>query len=73
MHESISHSVLFDSVRPHGLYPSWLISPRTPPGKNTGVGSHALLQDIFSTQGSNLSLLHCRRILYHLSHQGSPS
>ena len=28
---------------------------------------------IFSTQGSNLGLLHCRQILYHLSHQGSPS
>ena len=42
------------------------------PGKNTGVGCHALLQGIFSTQGSNPSLLHCRWILYHLSHQGSP-
>ena len=30
-----------------------------------------LLQEIFLTQGSNLGLLHCRRILYHLSHQGS--
>ena len=40
------------------------------PGKNTGVGSHALLQGIFSTQGSNPGLLHCRRIPYHLSHQG---
>ena len=35
-------------------------------------GSHALLQRIFLTQGLNLSLLHCRRILYHLSDQGSP-
>ena len=42
------------------------------PGKNTGVGCHALLQGIFPTQGSNLGLLHCRQILYHLSHQGSP-
>ena len=41
-------------------------------GKNTGVGCHFFLQRIFSTQGSNLGLLHCRRILYHLSHQGSP-
>ena len=39
-------------------------------GKNTGVG--CLLQGIFLTQGSNLGLPHCRRILYHLSHQGSP-
>ena len=45
------------------------------PGKNTGVGCHALLQGVFLTQGSNLGLLHCRqrRILYHLSHQGKPS
>ena len=34
--------------------------------------AHALFQGIFLTQGSNRSLLHCRRILYHLSHQGSP-
>ena len=42
------------------------------PGKNTEVGCHALLQGIFSTQGSNPGLLHCKQILYHLSHQGSP-
>ena len=41
-------------------------------GKDTGVRNHSLLQGIFPTQGSNLSLLHCRQILYHLSHQGSP-
>ena len=41
-------------------------------GKNTGVGSHSLLQVIFPTQNSNLGLLHCRQIPYHLSHQGSP-
>ena len=44
------------------------------PGKNTGVGCHFLLQGIFPTQGSNLyllCLLHCRRILYPLSHRRS--
>ena len=41
------------------------------PGKNTGVGGHALLQVIFPDQGSNSGLQHCRRILYHLSPQGS--
>ena len=41
------------------------------PGKNTAVGYHALLQRIEPTQGSNLGLLHCRQILYHLSHQES--
>ena len=32
-------------------------------GKNTGIGCRALLQGIFPTEGSNLVLLHCRRIL----------
>ena len=41
------------------------------PGKNTGVGCHGLLQGFFPTQGSNPGLPHCRRVLYHLSHQGS--
>ena len=43
------------------------------PGKNIGVGCLALLQGIFPTQGLNPGLLHCRWILYHLSHQGSPN
>ena len=42
------------------------------PGKNTGVGCHALLQEIFPTRGSNPGLPHSRQILYCLSHQGSP-
>ena len=42
------------------------------PGKNTGVGSHALLQGISLIQGSNSGLLHCRQILYCLSHHGNP-
>ena len=44
--------------------------PAEPPGKpkNTGVGSLSLLQWIFPTQELNQSLLHCRRILYLLSH-----
>ena len=41
------------------------------PVKNTGVGCHALLQEIFPTQGSNPGLPHCGWILYHLSHLGS--
>ena len=43
-----------------------------PPGKNTGVGCHVLLQVIFPTQGLNPRLPHFRWILYRLSHQGSP-
>ena len=42
---------------------------RDSPGKNTGLGCHALLQGIFPTQGSNPSLPYCRRILYHLSYK----
>ena len=41
-------------------------------GKNAGVGCHALPQGIFPTQGLNPGLPHCRHILYHLSHHGSP-
>ena len=41
------------------------------PGKNTEVGCHFLLQENFPTQGLNPGLLHCRQMLYHLSHQGS--
>ena len=41
-------------------------------GKNTGVDCHALLQGILPTQGLNPGLPHCRQILHHLSHQGSP-
>ena len=40
--------------------------------KNTGVDSLSLLQGIFPTRESNQGLLHCRRILYQLSYQGSP-
>ena len=42
------------------------------PGKNNGMGCHALFQGIFPTQGSNPGLQHCRGILYHLSYQESP-
>ena len=48
--------------------------PAEPQGKpqNAGVGSLSLLQRIFPTQESIQGLLHCRRILYQLSHKGSP-
>ena len=53
------------------LYPPGSSVHGDSPGKNTGMGCHVLLQGIFPTQGSNLNLLHCRRILYHLSNQGA--
>ena len=65
--ESESRSVVSDSLLPHGLYSPW-----NSPGQNTGVGSVSLFWGIFPTQGSNLGVLHCRQILYQLSHKGSP-
>ena len=65
--EGESHSVVSDSLRPHGMYSPW-----NSPGQNTGVGSLSLLRGIFPTQGSNPGLLHCRQILYQLNHKGSP-
>ena len=54
---------------------SWTVArlpcPWNTPGKRTGVGCHTLIQEIFSTQGMNPGLPHCRQILYRLSHQGS--
>ena len=53
----------------------WTVAYQAPlwdsPGKNMGVGCHALLQGIFPSQGSNPGLPRCRRILSCLSHQGS--
>ena len=61
--KSRSHTLQADSL------------PSDPEGKvkNTGVGSLSLLQGIFLTQELNQGLLHCRRILYQLSYQGSPT
>jgi len=55
-----------NSLLPHGLYSIW-----NSPGQDTGVGSLSLLQGIFPMQGLNPGLLHCRWILYQLSHRGS--
>ena len=66
--ESESGSVVSNSLWPRGLYSPW-----NSLGQNTWVGSLSLLQGIFPTQGSNPGLPHCRRILYQLSHNRSPS
>ena len=65
---SESHLVMSNSLWLNGLYSPW-----NSPGQNTGVGSLSLHHGIFLTQGSNLGLLHCRRFLYQLSHEGSPN
>ena len=54
----------------------WIVAHQAPLSmgfsrQNTGVVCHFLLQGIFPTQGSSLSLLHCRKIHYWLSYQGS--
>ena len=64
---SESHAVMSNSLRLDGL-----CSPWNSPDQNTGVGSPSLLQGIFPAQGLSPGLPHCRRILYQLSHQGSP-
>ena len=61
-----------DFLRPHVLLPVRLLCPWNSPGHSTGVGSLSLLQGIFPTQGLNPGFLHCKWILYCLSHQGSP-
>ena len=70
---SVSRSVVSDSLRPHGPKPTRLLCRWHSPGKNSEVGSHSLLQGIFLTQGSNPDLPHCRQVVYHLNHQGSPT
>ena len=67
----LSCSVVSSSATP------WTIARQVPspgysPDENTGVGCHALLQQIFPTQGSSPGLPHCRWILYCPSHWGSP-
>ena len=87
-YESVSHSVVSDSLTPlpsPGDLPNPGIKPRFPTlqadplpaepqgkPKNTGVGSLSLLQ-IFLTQESNQGLLNYRQILYQLSYQESPT
>ena len=64
--ESVSCSVMSDSLLPHGLHSPW-----NSPGQNPAVGSSSLLQGIFPTQGWNPGLPHCRQFLYQLSHERS--
>ena len=72
--DSYAHSVT--SVVSNSFLLLWtvaarLLCPWDFPGKNTGMGCHALLQGIFPTQGLKLCLLYCTQILYPLSHLGS--
>ena len=63
----LSRSVVSDSVQPYGLSSTRLLCPWDSPGKNNGVGCHAL-QGICPTQGwSCISYISCvgSRVLYH--------
>ena len=62
----LSHSVVSDSLSPHGLYRPW-----NSPGQNTSVGSSSLLQGTLPTKRLNPGLLYCRWILNQLRYQGS--
>ena len=60
--DRVSCSVVSNSAT---LWTARLLSPWHSTGKNTGMGSHFLTQEL------NPGLPQYRQILYHLSHQGS--
>ena len=66
--ENVGRSVVSGSLWLHGLCPTGLLCPWNSPGKNTGTVSPSLLGRV----GLNSGGLHCRQILYYLSHQRSP-
>ena len=75
----LSITLLACEVKWKSLSHVWLFATQRTgysPGQNAGVGSLSLFQGIFPTQGLNSGLLHCRWILYQLSHKlsykGSP-
>ena len=69
----LSLSVMSDSCDPMDFNPPGSSVLGDSPGKNTGVDCHAFLQGFFPNQELNPGLPYCRWILYHLSHQRSPS
>ena len=69
LHCCAGFSLVCGESESHSVVPR-LYSPWNSPDQNTGVGSLSLLQGIFQTQELNPGLLHCRQILYQLSHKG---
>ena len=55
--ESVSHSIMSDSSRPHGLQATRLLHPWDFQGKSTGVGCHCLLRGYFPNNSYLLSRL----------------
>ena len=60
------------TLQPHGLQPARLHCPCDSPGKNTGLGCHFLLQQIFLTQGSNSYLLNWQGRFFTTEPPGKP-
>ena len=65
----VSSSVMSDSLWPRGLCPPDSLVHGILQARILEWVCHFLLEGIFLVQGSNLGLLNCRQILYHLSHQ----
>ena len=59
-------SVVSSSLRSRALQPTSLLCPWNSPVRNSGVGCHFLLQEIFPHEEWNLYLLNCRQILFHM-------
>ena len=73
VHACYVTSVVSDPWQCYGLQPARLLCPWDPPGKNTGVDCHFLLQGIFPTQAWNPHLLHWQVDSLPLRHLGSPA
>ena len=72
--DCISDSVAPDFLCHHGLYPTRHPCPWNSPGKHTGVGTIPFSRgSSWSRDWTQVSLPHCRHVLYYLSHQGSPN
>ena len=67
--KSLSHVRLFATP---WTVATRLLRPWNFPGKSSVMDCRFLLQRIFLTQGSSPGLLHCREMLYRLSHQVIP-
>ena len=70
--ESVRHWS-FLTLQPHEPQPARLLCAWDSPGKNTGVGYHALPQGVFPTQGWNPGLLQCTWTLLSSEPPGKPT
>ena len=68
--QNIAKHLVFSQLEAELCTANEALSTRDFPSKNTEVGCHVVFQGI---QELKPGLLHCRQILYWLSHQGSPT